>query len=410
LNESKAFIDLCLVAGRFSPHYAGPSERFRRYAPALRELGVNLRVITVRRSYDELAVDQVDDIPVERHSILADDDTARTSTSRLLPSVFKSFRKTGQWPDVLQLLTPPMAGDVPLLWQARANGLPIILVSTMMLDEISGLRARLYNAWIFSPFNLIVTSSSVMTDQLAGRVSFPKRIETIPNGVDCRRFHPVESAEERAKLRQRFGFDPDDEIIIYVGSITPRKGVDTLVTAWQEIIKQRPRARLLLVGPHRRSKGAEPADDAIIAFCDKMDALISQSTAPARVTFTGEVRNVEDYLQAADIFVFPSISEGMPNVVPEAMAVGLPCVMTPFKGLPTEFGKSGRDYILVEHQPLEIAGAVLDLCCNTARRSNISNNALAWVKKNLDVKMSLYRYAQLYRRLAKPGQDRINIV
>jgi glycosyltransferase involved in cell wall biosynthesis len=101
------------------------------------------------------------------------------------------------------------------------------------------------------------------------------------------------------------------------------------------------------------------------------------------------------------VFVFPSSLEGMPNVVPEAMAVGLPCVVMPFKGLSAELGQPGRDYLLVEHQPLEIAEAVLKLLNDHALYMNFSKNAFNWVKDNLNVKISLSRYAQLYGRLSK---------
>ena len=396
-------MDICLVAGRFFPHYAGPSERFRRYARGLRDLGVNLRVITVRRSEGEPLVDQVDGIYVERRPVLMDGDPARTNTSRLLPSVVAGFSTTGKWPDVLQLLTPPMALDVPFLWQVRTRGCPLLMVSTMMLGEIGGLRGHLYSRWIFSPFNRIITSSSVMTNQLAERVFSPKRLETISNGVDCQRFRPIESAEERAELRHRFGFDPEDEIIIYVGSITPRKGVDTLVMAWQEIIRQRPQARLLLVGPYRRLQDTNKANDVVNSFCDKVDSLIQQSAVPERVTITGEVKNVEDYLRIADVFVFPSTFEGMPNVVPEAMATGLPCVLTPFTGLPEEFGRPGQDYVLVEHHPRTISDAVLSLLRDSDHRLSISGNGLAWIKEKLDVQISLKKFARLYERLIKTG-------
>lgn len=389
------------MAGRFFPHYAGPAERFRRYAPGIHELGVDLRVITVRRSDTEPEIDRVDDILVERRSVSTDNDPTRTNTSRLLPSVIRGFHQTGKWPDVLQLLTPPMKTDIPYLWQARAQGLPLLLVSTMMLREIRNLRDRLYNWWIFSPFDRIVTSSSVMTDQLARLALFSSRIETIPNGVDCQRFRPARSPDKRAELRQKFGFEPDDEIIIYVGSITPRKGVDILVSAWQEIIRQHPHARLLLVGPHHRPSGESLSNDTINAFCDEVDVLVSQSLAPWRVTFTGEVSNVEEYLQLADIFVFPSMFEGMPNVVPEAMAVGLPCVITPFEGLPTEFGRPGYEYVLTERKRSGIADAVMNLLRNPTLRSTVSQNALAWIRRNMDVKVSLERYEKVYRQLAR---------
>jgi len=400
VTTSKPPLDLCLIAGRFAPHYAGPSERFRRYADLLRRHRVNLRVITARRSDQEPESDQVDAIPVMRVAVEWDDDSHRTTTSRILPVALRFLRETRQWPDVLQLLTPPITRDVPLLWQARLQGLPLVLVSTMMLEEAVTLRDRLYNGLIFSPFHRIVTSSSVMTDQIAARVLFPGRLVTIPNGVDCQRFRPAESDDERAELRKRLGLPLDAEIIIYVGSIVARKGVDVLAAAWQSIARERSQAHLLLVGPHRRPDDGNRSHVEINTFCDKVDALLQQSGAADRVTFTGKVGNVEDYLRAANIFVFPSHLEGMPNVVPEAMAAGLPCVMTPFKGLPDEFGEPGDTFWLVEREPEPIAQAVLALLRDKVLYMRYRQTALDWINRHQDVTQSIHRFADLYHQLA----------
>lgn len=399
---SNRLLDLCLIAGRFAPHYAGPSERFRRYAIGLREQGINLRVITARRSEQETEIDQVDEIPVMRLPVKWHDDPHRTTTSRILPGALQFIQTTGRWPDILQLLTPPLTRDLPLLWQARQQGQPLVLVSTMMLADTVTLREWLYSTLIFSPFHRIVTSSSVMTDQIIHRTLFPNRLVTIPNGVDCQRFRPIESDGERAELRQRLGLPLDAEIVIYVGSIVARKGVDVLASAWQAIARERPQAHLLLVGPYRRSVDGNRSHAEINAFCDKVDTLLQQSGATNRVKFTGEVSNVEEYLRAADVFVFPSHLEGMPNVVPEAMAAGLPCVVTPFKGLPDEFGHPGETYWLVEREPDLIAQAVLALLGNKVLYMRYRQTALSWINSYQDVTKSISRYAQLYQQLAAP--------
>lgn len=399
MGTSNPPLDLCLIAGRFAPHYAGPSERFRRYATGLREHGINLRVITARRS-DEPESDQIDGIPIMRLAVDWENESHRTTTSRILPAALRYLRETGQRPDVLQLLTPPIPRDIPLLWRARWQGLPLALVSTMMLEEAVTLRDRLYNGLIFSPFHRIVTSSSVMTDQIVARVLFPGRLVTIPNGVDCQRFRPAESDGERAELRARLGLPLDAEIVIYVGSIVARKGVDVLATAWHAIARERPQAHLLLVGPHRRPDDGNPSHAEINTFCDKVDELLRQSGAADRVTFTGKVENVECYLRAADIFVFPSHLEGMPNVVPEAMAAGLPCVVTPFKGLPDEFGAPGDTFWLVEREPAPIAEAVLALVRDKVLYMRYRQTALDWINRHQDVVQSIRRFADLYRQLA----------
>ncbi|GER80059.1 glycosyltransferase family 1 protein [Candidatus Denitrolinea symbiosum] len=120
---------------------------------------------------------------------------------------------------------------------------------------------------------------------------------------------------------------------------------------------------------------------------------------PERIKFTGEVENVEDYLCIADVFVLPSRLEGFANVVAEAMASGLPCILTPYQGLPEEFGNPGQEYILGSYDPDDLAESIVLLLENQSKRDVIGRAARNWVEKNLDVEKSIDSFELLYRRL-----------
>jgi glycosyltransferase involved in cell wall biosynthesis len=122
------------------------------------------------------------------------------------------------------------------------------------------------------------------------------------------------------------------------------------------------------------------------------------------VTFTGAVDNVEAYLQTADVFVFPSRKEGMPNVVPEAFACGLASILTPFKGLPDEFGRPGEQYVLVERNAEALATAINAILDDPERRRQLGRRGRKWVEEHLDVEISLDRYADLYYELANDSR------
>ena len=104
-------------------------------------------------------------------------------------------------------------------------------------------------------------------------------------------------------------------------------------------------------------------------------------------------------MKACDFFVFPSQREGMPNVVPEAMATGLPSILTPFKGLPEEFGRPGEEYLLVERTPEELADALGRVLDDPELAARLGAKAREWVEDNLDVEDSLDAYARLYAEL-----------
>ncbi|GAH04600.1 unnamed protein product, partial [marine sediment metagenome] len=137
-----------------------------------------------------------------------------------------------------------------------------------------------------------------------------KRVEVIPNGVDLLRFSPVSSQAERDTLRRQLGIEPTDEVLLFVGFISYRKGIDVLLEAWQQITKQRPKARLLLIGHRIDGNNTDvPPSFHDQTFMDKIDALVKQFAHPDRVVFCGNVTNVEQYMRTADVFLFPSRRE-----------------------------------------------------------------------------------------------------
>ena len=115
-------------------------------------------------------------------------------------------------------------------------------------------------------------------------------------------------------------------------------------------------------------------------FRRKLETLLTASGATDRVHFAGVVRNVEVYLRASDVFVFPSQREGMPNAVLEAMASGLPVILTPFTGLSEDFGKPGQEYLLAERDPKALAAQITKLLENDELRNNLGLHARNWVE------------------------------
>ena len=157
----------------------------------------------------------------------------------------------------------------------------------------------------------------------------PSKIRLVPQGVDLRLFSPSES---KLALREALDLPTDGggPVIVFVGSLIHRKGIDVLFRAWSEVSAVRPDAHLVLVG-----RNQFPADSGDARFLEEQ---LAQVPAPAepRVYQTGVCDDVNRWLQAADLFVFPSRREGFGSVMVEAMACGLPCVVTDLPGI-TDF-------------------------------------------------------------------------
>ena len=141
------------------------------------------------------------------------------------------------------------------------------------------------------------------------------RIDVIPTGIDVTRFEP--RPRDRA-IRGAHGVQDTEQLIVCVGRLDRYKGHDHLLEAFAALARERPRARLLLVGDGR--------------FREALTARARSAGLAERVRFSGAVGDVRPALAAADVFVQASDEEGLPGAVLEAMAMGLPVVATDVGG------------------------------------------------------------------------------
>jgi glycosyltransferase involved in cell wall biosynthesis len=143
----------------------------------------------------------------------------------------------------------------------------------------------------------------------------PDRILRIPNGVDTVRFEPAEP-DRRAAARRMLGVAPEARVAAFVGVLDGRKNVGWLLDEWRQWRASGPcpQALLLLAGP-----AGGDANDPLRA---RVEAVAADPGSGVR--WVGTVNRVEDVYAAVDLVILPSVAEGMPNVLLEAMASGLP--------------------------------------------------------------------------------------
>lgn len=144
------------------------------------------------------------------------------------------------------------------------------------------------------------------------------RLRIIPNGVDLDRFKIQDKKESQIKL----GFSGSDRIILFVGSLVEVKNTDTLLKAFKHVLKNKTDCKLVLVGSGYLEK------DLI-----KLSQLLGIETS---VSFIGQVNHekLTVWMNAADCLCLPSIREGHPNVMMEALACGIPVVASSVGSLP----------------------------------------------------------------------------
>ena len=136
-------------------------------------------------------------------------------------------------------------------------------------------------------------------------------------GVDLARFYPVDSLEEKNKLRESYGFHIEDFILIYIAEFIPIKNHQLLFDILPTLKQLIPELKLILCG-----KGRLLEDFQTKAEENKMDY----------VHFTGYTKDIPDWCRLSDVLIMPSFQEGLPIAMVEALATGLPVVASNIRG------------------------------------------------------------------------------
>ncbi|HET9391883.1 MAG TPA: glycosyltransferase family 4 protein [Steroidobacteraceae bacterium] len=217
-----------------------------------------------------------------------------------------------------------------------------------------------------------------------------ERVRRIPNGIDMRKYSPV-SAQERTTLRSQLGIPQECTIVLFVGRLSRAKGVVLLIEAWPEIARRHPELRLLLVG-----SGEGSWDD-----CEEhVREFVRSHGMQETVIFAGRSDRAVQYMQAADMFLFPSEYEGFGLSVAEALSSALPSVLSTVGAAPEliEHGLSG--FLFPPKNAPAMIEAVEECLAQRARWSEIGL-AGREAMRPYDLDRILDAYAELCRQAAR---------
>ena len=207
-------------------------------------------------------------------------------------------------------------------------------------------RVRLYNQldrWSLRAADRVITVCRPFADELQSRGVSPHRIHV--QHMPIRPFEPV-APEQVTALRKQLAIADDVRVLLSVGRLSFEKGHADLIRAFHALRQCKPSmpVRLVLVGDG-------PQRSNLMSLCERFKL-------SADVTLVGYQDDVKPYFAMADVFVLPSHSEGSPNVLLEAMSMGLPVVATSVGGIP-ELVTHERDALLVEKRDVSALAAAL---------------------------------------------------
>jgi glycosyltransferase involved in cell wall biosynthesis len=212
------------------------------------------------------------------------------------------------------------------------------------------------------------------------------RFGVLPNGVDTSRFAP--RPDERAELRRRLGVGSASLVLGAAGRMVSIKDHATLLRASEVLVDRGIPVQVLLAG-------SGPELNMHQEFVARSQRL------SGRVIFLGSVAEMEDVLNAMDVFVLPSLSEGMSNTLLEAMASGLPVVAAHVGGNPelVEPGQSGL--LFAPGVVADLVDQLDKLSRDVELRRALGNAARRRVIRDFSLARMVGRYRDVYIDLAR---------
>lgn len=207
--------------------------------------------------------------------------------------------------------------------------------------------------------------------------------------VDLQEFSPV---SDKIPARKELGLPSNRTMALYAGYLTKRKGVYELLEAIYRVQKKCPDVLLVICG-------AGPEETALVK-------LIREKGMERTVHMAGEVESeqMNKWMQASDMFVLASHTEGMPNVVMEAMACGLPVVATAIGGMPEAIGDCDGAILVPPENITELEKAILKVINNSQLRVHMKVAARNRAEEKFDVKRNARLILDYLQKIVEENQ------
>ena len=258
---------------------------------------------------------------------------------------------------------------------AIAARVPAIVATQQLFAPIRSLRALWAHKLLFLGVDRYLAVSTAMSTALAPTCLFPARkIQVVHNAVLVAPFRRSPDLTLRAGLTG----GRDRPVVMTLARLDPQKGLDT---SWTP----RPRCRMLCSRSPARDRSASPSKPGQFA-----------SGSPDRVRLLGYRQDVADLLASADLFVLPSLFEGLPVSVLEAMAAGKAVIASAVAGTDEAVIHGETGLLVAPRDPAALATAVRELLDDPERRQRLGAAGAERVKREFSAAMLIARITTIY--------------
>lgn len=384
--SARRVIRPCMVSYYFHPSYSGSAIQAFNLSKHLRELGLSPMIVSANLT-DSPAYEEYDGIPVHRIPVASSRElkipSFWVSLSRFMLARRHEF-------DVVHAHGTLQHGSASLA--GRLLGKPSILKVAMANSDIAferqGRVRGALNRFMVGKFSRYIATTREIQSELAERGLDTGRVRLVTNGVDTDTYCALGEAEKRA-LRERLSL-PAGPLVSYVGIINRRKNVDGVLRIWHNAVKAGAPGHLLLIGP---------MPDSEAAFLAELKAYIDQNGLATRVTFVGAQQSAAPFLQASDIFLFPSRQEGMPNSVLEAMACNLPVLVSGAAGTTSVVTDNVTGFTIELSDEAGFSSKLLRLTQDEPLRQRMGRGGRQFIEAHYSLRTIATQYVSIYKEL-----------
>ena len=388
---------ILMVNWLYPPEYSGAGLQCHRLSQGLRSRGIQVDVLTGTDRQALVGPGRVDGMNVYR--VLRDKSNPLRHLrfgGELTAYILKNIDRY----DLLHA----HGFIVPASLAARLTRRPLVQkITNLNIDDPEAVRRRRCSGIFLSMYQaadvLIATSGRL---ESCCRLGLPRRMRIlrIPNGVDTVLFRPALDAE-KSKLRAELEVRQGETVLMILGPICFKKGLDVLIRALQMLDRS---VLLWVIGPEKAHARADDAG----SYHRLIRKMVAELGLARQVRFFGFQPQVHHYLRAADIYVHPSRGEGQPNSILEAMSCGLPTVANLLPGITDEIIQNGKFGYLVEgNEPQVLAAALRILINNPELRIRLGSSARAEILQKHAIANIARRYCQLYRELLGREREKV---
>jgi len=374
-----------MIISSFHPVIGGAERQAQQLAARLVKKDVSVHILT-RRYKGLKGYEGIDGVPVHRVPTIGKG--ALASLSYTFFSLLWLFRNRDKHRIVHchQALSPTTIGVLSkFLFKKKI----IVKIAGSDLGQIYTLPLQSIRKRLLSKVDVFIAINDTIRKGLVDLGLGNVTIKSIPNGVDVEKFAPV-SFESRISLRERFALPQNGKTLIFAGRLHSVKGLDTLLQACSKALPTLPKAQLLILG-----EGPEESS---------LKNLASRLRITDSVLFLGRRDNVVEYLQSADVFILPSMSEGLSNSLLEAMACGLAVVATDVGGNVEAITHGCNGILVPPRDPAQLAQALIHLIDNSTLATELGEQARITVEKNYSLSSVVDQYVDLYQQLLKTSE------